>query len=187
MSGTLYPTQDGRWVTLTMPDTDRWWPGFAPLVGLDVRRSALRQPREALRREPARADAGAGGAPSASKPAAHWRAMFQRAPALGRRDRELRLPGARPAGLPQPLPPRARRPEPRPHADMLGFPIFMSETPARLDRRGALRAASTRPRSCTTCSARRGRDHGAPQRRDVGRLRPATHGERRSKASASST
>lgn len=35
MSGTLYPTQDGLWVTLTMPDTDRWWPGLAAITGLD--------------------------------------------------------------------------------------------------------------------------------------------------------
>jgi crotonobetainyl-CoA:carnitine CoA-transferase CaiB-like acyl-CoA transferase len=36
MSGTLYPTSDGLWVTLTMPDTDRWWPGLAAITGLDV-------------------------------------------------------------------------------------------------------------------------------------------------------
>ncbi len=36
MSGTLYPSADGRWVTLTMPDTDRWWPDFAQAVGLEV-------------------------------------------------------------------------------------------------------------------------------------------------------
>jgi len=35
MSGTLYPTQDGRWVTLTMPDTDRWWPGLAEITEID--------------------------------------------------------------------------------------------------------------------------------------------------------
>ena len=35
MSGTLYQSKDGRWVTLTMPDTDRWWPGLAEIVGLD--------------------------------------------------------------------------------------------------------------------------------------------------------
>jgi len=35
MSGVLYLTKDGRWVTLTMPDTDRWWPGLAAVVGLD--------------------------------------------------------------------------------------------------------------------------------------------------------
>jgi formyl-CoA transferase len=36
MSGTLYPSRDGRWVVLTMPDTDRWWPGFCEAVGLDA-------------------------------------------------------------------------------------------------------------------------------------------------------
>jgi crotonobetainyl-CoA:carnitine CoA-transferase CaiB-like acyl-CoA transferase len=35
MSGPSYPAADGRWVTLTMPDTDRYWPRFAPIVGLD--------------------------------------------------------------------------------------------------------------------------------------------------------
>ena len=35
MSGTLYPTKDGLWVTLTMPDTDRWWPALAEITGLD--------------------------------------------------------------------------------------------------------------------------------------------------------
>lgn len=36
MSGTMYPSKDGRWVTLTMPDTDRWWPAFSELVGIDT-------------------------------------------------------------------------------------------------------------------------------------------------------
>jgi formyl-CoA transferase len=36
MSGTLYLTSDGLWVTLTMPDTDRWWPGLAEITGLEV-------------------------------------------------------------------------------------------------------------------------------------------------------
>jgi crotonobetainyl-CoA:carnitine CoA-transferase CaiB-like acyl-CoA transferase len=35
MSGPSYPAADGRWVTLTMPDTDRYWDRFAPIVGLD--------------------------------------------------------------------------------------------------------------------------------------------------------
>jgi len=35
MSGTMYPSKDGRWVTLTMPDTERWWPAFSELVGID--------------------------------------------------------------------------------------------------------------------------------------------------------
>ncbi len=36
MSGVLYRASDGRWVTLTMPETDRWWPALAEIVGLDV-------------------------------------------------------------------------------------------------------------------------------------------------------
>ena len=36
MSGISYPSEDGRWVTLTMPDTERWWPAFSEIVGLEV-------------------------------------------------------------------------------------------------------------------------------------------------------
>ena len=36
MSGPMYPSADGRWVTLAMPDTDRYWPAFAGIMGLDV-------------------------------------------------------------------------------------------------------------------------------------------------------
>ncbi len=36
MSGVLYPAADGKWVCLTMPDTDRWWPGLAKVVDLDA-------------------------------------------------------------------------------------------------------------------------------------------------------
>lgn len=35
-AGLSYPTSDGRWVTLTMPDSDRWWPGFSKVMGLAV-------------------------------------------------------------------------------------------------------------------------------------------------------
>lgn len=35
MSGPSYPCADGRWVTLAMPDTDRWWPIFSEIVGLE--------------------------------------------------------------------------------------------------------------------------------------------------------
>ena len=37
MSGTNYPTSDGLWVTLTMPETDRWWPQLAEITGLNVK------------------------------------------------------------------------------------------------------------------------------------------------------
>jgi crotonobetainyl-CoA:carnitine CoA-transferase CaiB-like acyl-CoA transferase len=34
-AGLAYPTSDGRWITLTMPDSDRWWPSFSKVMGLD--------------------------------------------------------------------------------------------------------------------------------------------------------
>ena len=34
-AGLAYPTSDGRWITLTMPDSDRWWPSFSEVMGLD--------------------------------------------------------------------------------------------------------------------------------------------------------
>lgn len=36
MSGVLYPSADGLWIALTMPDTDRWWPMLAEVAGLDA-------------------------------------------------------------------------------------------------------------------------------------------------------
>ena len=36
MSGPSYPCSDGRWVTLAMPDTDRWWPIFSQITGLAI-------------------------------------------------------------------------------------------------------------------------------------------------------
>ena len=36
MSGPMYPSSDGRWVTLAMPDTDKYWPAFAEIMDLDV-------------------------------------------------------------------------------------------------------------------------------------------------------
>jgi crotonobetainyl-CoA:carnitine CoA-transferase CaiB-like acyl-CoA transferase len=36
MSGPSYPSADGHWVTLAMPDTDKYWPVFAEIMGLAV-------------------------------------------------------------------------------------------------------------------------------------------------------
>lgn len=132
MSGTLYMTQDGRWVTLTMPDTDRYWPSFAEMVGLDAqdprfdtherrceanRLELMQLLEEAFRRHDAD----------------HWRAAITERnlsadviedysyPAqdeLARRNRyvvELQHPSQGPIKT-------------------LGLPIFMSDSPARLDR-----------------------------------------------------
>ena len=151
MSGTVYMSEDGPWVTLTMPDTDRWWPIFAPLVELDVddprfdthdkrcgaNRLEMMQVLEAAFRR---------------KPAAHWRAHVPGAPALGRHHRELRLPGR-----------RRRRCYRNRYLLELDDPSLGKQTIARLpdlherDAGAALRGrrrrgASTAPRSCTTCS-----------------------------------
>ena len=103
MSGTMYMSEDGLWVTLTMPDTDRWWPAFAPLVELDVDDPRFDTHEKRCGEQPPRDDAACSSRRSARSPAAHWRAGLPREAALGRRHRGLRVPGRRRAGLPQPL------------------------------------------------------------------------------------
>jgi crotonobetainyl-CoA:carnitine CoA-transferase CaiB-like acyl-CoA transferase len=115
-----------------MPDTDRWWPGFASIVGLDpadprfdshdkrceANRLALIAALEAaFRREPA----------------AHWRRLFN--------ERQLSADVIEDYAYPA-ADEQARRNRyvlelDHPHLGRLttlGFPIFMSESPARLDR-----------------------------------------------------
>jgi formyl-CoA transferase len=132
MSGTMYMSEDGLWVTLTMPDTDRWWPEFAPLVGLDVRdprfdshekrcgesRLAMMRVLEAAFRR---------------RPAAHWRRVFLEKQLSA----DVIEDYAFPAGDPQVY--RNRYILELEHPSLgavrtLGFPIFMSESPARLFR-----------------------------------------------------
>ena len=132
MSGTMYMSADGPWVTLTMPDTDRWWPAFAPLVDLAVddprfdthdkrcgeNRLLMMQVLEAAFRR---------------KPAAHWRAMFQEHQLSADIIESYDFPAADPQVyrnrylLALDDPSHGRQ-------TMIGFPIFMSETPARLFR-----------------------------------------------------
>jgi formyl-CoA transferase len=133
MSGTVYMSSDGPWVTLTMPDTDRWWPIFAPLVDLTVddprfdthdkrcganRLEMMQVLEEAFRR----------------RPAAHWRAMFQEHQLSADIIESYEFPVAdaqvyRNRYLVEIDDPSAGK------QTTLGFPIFMSETPARLARR----------------------------------------------------
>jgi formyl-CoA transferase len=132
MSGTMYMSADGPWVTLTMPDTDRWWPIFAPLVEIAVddprfdthdkrcgaNRLEMMQVLEAAIRK---------------KPAAHWRAMFQEHQLSADIIESYDFPVADPQVyrnryLVELDDPSAGK------QTTLGFPIFMSETPARLFR-----------------------------------------------------
>jgi len=131
-AGLSYPTSDGRWVTLTMPDSDRWWPGFSKVMGLDVddprfdthekrcgeSRHEMMQVLEGL---------------FSAQPGAYWRERFDEEKlsadiiekyefvktyaqaALNRYILDLDHPSYG-------------------RFQSLGFPIHMSESPARLDR-----------------------------------------------------
>jgi crotonobetainyl-CoA:carnitine CoA-transferase CaiB-like acyl-CoA transferase len=132
MSGVLYPSQDGRWVCLTMPDTARWWPGLAAIVELDVgdprfnshdkrcgesRLDLIRILEERFRQQPA----------------AHWKRVLTERQLSADVIEEF----AYPANDPQALRNRYILELDRPgvgRIKTLGFPIFMSETPARLNR-----------------------------------------------------
>ena len=75
MSGSFYPSADGRWLTLTMPDTDRWWPTFCAEVGLDEhdpRFDSHDKRTETHRLELIQALEAA----FVKKPASHWRRVF---------------------------------------------------------------------------------------------------------------
>jgi formyl-CoA transferase len=132
MSGTLYRSKDGRWVTLTMPDTDRWWPGLAEIVGLeadDPRFNSHERRCEENRLELIQVLEEA----FQQHPADHWRTAFE--------ERQLSADVIEdysfPANDDQAF--RNRYILALDHPSLgrvktLGFPIFMSDTPARLDR-----------------------------------------------------
>lgn len=130
MSGVFYPAADGRWVTLTMPDTDRWWPAFAEVMGLEV---------DDPRFDTHDKRCGEGRLPMmqvleelfAREPSDHWRRQFDEqrlsADIIERYDFPARDEQARVnryvLDLEHPSHGRFRS---------LGFPIHMSDTPARL-------------------------------------------------------
>jgi formyl-CoA transferase len=132
ISGTLYLAQDGLWVTLTMPDTDRWWPGLAEILELDPadprfdshekrceenRLELMRVLEEAFLR----------------KPAAHWRQAFSEKQLSADVIEEFTFPAEDEQArlnryileLEHPSLGRVKT---------LGFPIYMSDSPARLNR-----------------------------------------------------
>ena len=132
MSGILYPSQDDRWVCLTMPDTDRWWPGLAAIVGLDLndprfnshekrcgeqRLELIRVLEEAFRQQDAE----------------HWKRELTARQLSADVIEEFDYP----ANDPQAFRNRYILELDRPgvgRVKTLGFPIFMSETPARFNR-----------------------------------------------------
>jgi crotonobetainyl-CoA:carnitine CoA-transferase CaiB-like acyl-CoA transferase len=132
MSGTLYMSKDGRWVTLTMPDTDRWWPGLASILGLDPNdaRFDSHEKRCGVNRlELIRIFEQAFSQQSGD----HWRTLFS--------ERQLSADVIEDYSFPatdeQALRNRYILELDHPHLGLiktLGFPIFMSDSPARLDR-----------------------------------------------------
>ncbi|MCK0508154.1 CaiB/BaiF CoA transferase family protein [Aromatoleum anaerobium] len=132
MSGSLYPSADGRWVTLTMPDTDRWWPVFSAAVGIAVddprfdthdkrtethRLELIRELEQAFQKQPG----------------SHWRTVFQEKQMSADVIEQFDYP----ANDPQVLANRYILELDHPSfgkIKSLGFPIFMSDSPARLER-----------------------------------------------------
>ncbi len=132
MSGISYPSKDGRWVTLTMPDTGRWWPAFSRIVGLaeDDERFDTHDKRCGESRLPMMHVLEA---IFATRPAAEWRASFDAenlsADIIERYDYPAVDENAR-------LNRYVMEIEHPDHGTFksLGFPIHMSETPAALHR-----------------------------------------------------
>ena len=132
MSGSLYPSADGRWVTLTMPDTDRWWPVFSKMVGIatdDPRFDSHDKRTESHRLELIEALEQA----FQRHPGAYWRQAFM--------DNQMSADVIEqfdyPADDPQVVANRYILELDHPSfgkVKSLGFPIFMSDSSARLER-----------------------------------------------------
>ena len=94
MSGPMYPCSDGRWVTLAMPDTDKYWPAFAEITGLDVEDPRFNSHDKALRGKPYRnASPARGHLQGYAGFALEGRTGSHAAPR--RRDRKVCIPGER--------------------------------------------------------------------------------------------
>jgi crotonobetainyl-CoA:carnitine CoA-transferase CaiB-like acyl-CoA transferase len=132
MSGILYPSQDGRWVCLTMPDTDRWWPGFSSMVGLDQNDPRFNSHEKRCgenRLELIRVLEAA----FCQQPAHHWKHELTARQLSADVIEEFDYPANDPQAFRNNYILDLDRPGVG-RVKTLGFPIFMSETPARLNR-----------------------------------------------------
>jgi crotonobetainyl-CoA:carnitine CoA-transferase CaiB-like acyl-CoA transferase len=130
MSGTTYPTEDGRWVTLTMPDTDRYWPQLAESIDLDP--ADPRFDSHTKRCDENRLELMAiFDKAFRKKPAAHWRKVFadkqMSADVIEGYDYPASDPAARTNRYILDLEDPSLGTQ-----SMIGFPIYMTDTPARL-------------------------------------------------------
>ena len=130
MSGPSYPCSDGRWVTLAMPDTDRWWPVFSEIIGLEVddpRFDTHANRCEVNRLEMMRVL----DERFSSQPGSHWQEQF----AEKQISADLIETYDFPADDPQARVNRYVLELDHPsygEIKTLGFPIYLSESPARL-------------------------------------------------------
>jgi formyl-CoA transferase len=141
MSGPSYPCSDGKWVTLAMPDTDKWWPVFSEIVGLaidderfDTHDKRCDENRLEMMRVLDELFQG--------QPGEYWQEQFAKhqvsADAIEKYDY--------PVDDPQALINRYILDIDHPsygRVKSLGFPIFMSDTPARLRRMAPARGQHT--------------------------------------------
>lgn len=132
MSGSLYPSADGRWVTLTMPDTDRWWPDLAAAVGIDPEHELFNtHDKRTEDNRLALIEALEEG--FKKQPGTHWRQVFQEKQMSADVIEQFDYPAQDPAVLGNRYIMELDHPS-YGQVKSLGFPIFMSDTPARLER-----------------------------------------------------
>lgn len=132
MSAALYKTRDERWVTLTMPDTDRWWAEFSKIMGIDVddplfddhsKRTDLHRVEFRERIE----------AVLKSRDAAEWRALFHAKGLSADLVEKFDYPASDPVARQSRY--IVERDDPRRgKVTSVGFPLYMTETPAQLAR-----------------------------------------------------
>ncbi len=134
MSGAslAYPTSDDRWVTLTMPDTDRWWPTFSEMMGIDAddARFATHELRCGEGRRQLMAELEER---FSLQPAAFWRKRFDENQLSADIIEKHDYPAADEQASLNRYVIDLDRPG-RGHFRSIGFPIHMSETPAEIAR-----------------------------------------------------
>jgi crotonobetainyl-CoA:carnitine CoA-transferase CaiB-like acyl-CoA transferase len=141
MSGPSYPCSDGRWVTLAMPDTDRWWPIFSQITGLaidDVRFDTHDNRCDVNRLEMMQVLDGI----FSKQPGSHWERLF----AEHKVSADLIETYAFPAKDEQAKVNRYVLDLDHPtygKTQSLGFPIYLSDNPARLRRMAPCRGQHT--------------------------------------------
>ncbi|MGD9598350.1 MAG: CaiB/BaiF CoA transferase family protein [Steroidobacteraceae bacterium] len=132
MSGSVYRSADGRWVTLTMPDTDRWWPAFSAMVGVDANdaRFDTHEKRTAVNRLEL---IGELEERFSRQTAGHWRQLFQEKQLSADIIEQFDYPANDPGAYANRYIMELEHPS-FGKVKTLGFPIWASDSPARLER-----------------------------------------------------